>query len=59
MVRTSEHISNRKVRVIMWPKLRKRNKMKEKRTHIFWVLMMGKGTALGEPFEYCRDYLKL
>ena len=59
MVRTSENISNRKARIIMWPKLRKRDKMKEKEPHIFWVLVMGKGTSLGEPFEYCRECLKL
>ena len=59
VVRTSEHTSNRKVRIVMWPKLRKINKMKEKEPHIFWVLVMGKRTALGEPFEYCREYLKL
>lgn len=50
MARISEHISNRKVRVIYVAKLGKRERRKEKRPSTYRVLMRGKGIALGESF---------
>lgn len=49
MARTSEHIYNRKVRILHVAKTGEKNENEGEGPSMYWAIVMGKSTALGEP----------